>query len=127
MRILLGGAADVPAFRVQDHRDIRRDLVDVLDQPLELVLGALGREIGDLRLERDHQILGGVDDGRAKVEDARRVALPGARELGGVRIQADAEHRVVQRLGAAKLGDETPGSAHPRHRIRCASCAAWPV
>jgi hypothetical protein len=37
-------------------------LVNVIDQCFELVFGALGGEVGDLRLERADQIGGGVDD-----------------------------------------------------------------
>ncbi len=80
-RVLLGGGADVAALGVQDHRHAGCDAVDVLDQPLELVFGALRGEVGDLRLEGADQVLGRIDDGGAEIEDARGVAAPVAGEL----------------------------------------------
>jgi hypothetical protein len=112
--------------RFADHRHLGRDLADVRDQALELVLGALRGEVGDLRLERDHQIAGRVDDGRAEVEDACRVVLPRAGELAGLGVEPDAQQRIVRAFGGGQLVGEACA-----HRVggvwRRASAAAAPV
>jgi hypothetical protein len=61
--VLLGGAADVAALGVEDDRDAGMLFVDVGDQRFELVFGAAGGEVGDLRLEAADQVGGGIDDG----------------------------------------------------------------
>ena len=44
------------------------------DEALQLLLGAVCCEVGDLRLERDREVTGGVDDAGAELEDAPRLA-----------------------------------------------------
>ena len=102
-RILLSGVADVAALGVQDHRHARSCLADVGDQALELVLRAVGGEIGNLGLEGQHLVGGGVDDGSAKVKDALRVAAPMQGEFGGIRVQTHAQERLVALLRIAQL------------------------
>jgi hypothetical protein len=72
----------------------------VRDQTLQLIFGAMGREIRDLGFEGHGQIGRGVDDGGAKVEDLAGVALPMARKFGGFWVQAHAEQGGVLALGA---------------------------
>jgi len=43
-----------------------RRAAHVVDQVFQLELGTMGSEIGDLRLERDDQVGGRVDDARAE-------------------------------------------------------------
>ena len=117
--VLFGGGADVATLGVQDHRHAGRVGMDEVDQPLELVLGALGGEIGDLRLEGAHQVVRGFDDGRAEVEDARRIVAPGRRKSRRFGVQAHAQHRRMARLHRRQLLAEVQdhlrasGSARP--------------
>jgi hypothetical protein len=83
------------------------------------VFGALRGEVGDLRLEGADQVLRGVDDGCAEIEDARGVAAPVGGELRRLRVQPDAQHRVVGGLGRAQHVAE--------FHTRRASLAASPV
>ena len=69
-RVHRGGAADVAALGVQDHRDARVRVVDVRDQPAQRVLRAESGEVGDLRLERAGELGGGIDDVAAELKIA---------------------------------------------------------
>jgi hypothetical protein len=99
----------------------------VRHQPLELVLGAVRGEVGDLRLEGEHQIARRVDDARAEVEDAAGVAAPRGGELRRVRIEADAEQRIVVCLAARQPLDEVHAASAALSASRAASSAALPV
>ena len=96
--------------------------MDVGNELLELRLGAMGREVGDLRLEGDDEVAGGVDDGGAEVEDAARVAAHGEWKTRRVGIQADAEQRAMGLFGPPEL----LGEPHAPGRAR-ASRSASPV
>ena len=120
--VLLGSGADVAALGVQDHRHAGGDVTDVGHQPFELVFGALGREVGDLRLEGTGHIGRGVDDGRAEVEDARRIAAPLQRKPGWLGVEPHAQHRAVAGLRLQQLIAKTD-----RHCQRLASGSASPV
>ena len=98
--VLLGGAADVTALGVQNHRHVGRRRLDVGHQPLELVFGAVGREVRDLGLERHGQIGGGVHDGGAEIEDPAGVAFQRTREARGIGVQAHTQQGTVLRFGA---------------------------
>ena len=78
----------------------------MLHQALELAFGAVGGEIGDLRLEGRDQIGRGIDDGRAEVVDLVRIALQPARKALGLRVQADAQHGAVLALGGGQHLEE---------------------
>ncbi len=65
---------------------MRRCHADVRQQVFELVFGAVRGKIGDLRLEGQRQVGGGIDDGSAKVVNARRVAAPGVRKARRVGV-----------------------------------------
>jgi hypothetical protein len=64
-------------------------------QALKLVLGPVGGEVGDLRLEGYRLVGRGIDDGGSKVKNLAGIAAPMGRELGRIRVQTDAEHRLV--------------------------------
>ena len=83
--------------------------MDVLDQGLELVLGAVGCEVGDLGLEAAHQVGGGVDDLRAELEDGVGPALQVGGEFRRVGVEADAEQAVALLPGGAEGGHEVHG------------------
>ncbi|MNN99262.1 hypothetical protein D3C81_2188540 [compost metagenome] len=78
-------------------------------QAFELVFGAVGGEIGDLRLERVHQIGGGIDDGGAEVVDLRGIALHRGRKAVGFGIEPHAQHGLVLRAGVAQHVEESHG------------------
>ena len=101
-RVLGGGAADVAALGVQNHRHLRRGAAHVGDQALQLVFGAVGGEIGDLRLEGADQISRRIDDGGAKIVDFAGIAVQLAGKFGRFRVQADAQHGVVLALCGAQ-------------------------
>ena len=134
--IVFGRAADVAALRIEDHRHPGGHAADVLDQPLELLLGAVRGEVRDLRLEGDHQVAGGVDDGGAEVEDAAGLVLPGTGEARGLRVQAHTEQGLVLSFGGGELvgeaharilGRRCSGLGRPDQPMRPASAAAIPV
>ncbi len=79
----------------------------VTDQPFQLFFGAVRSEMCDLRLEGDHQVMRGVDDVGAEIEDAVRVVLPGSREFRRIGIEADTEQRLIERFGTCQLVDKT--------------------
>ena len=58
-------------------------------QRFELFLGAVGGEVGDLRLEAAGVGRGGVDDLAAELEDRVRLVLQFAREALRIGIQPD--------------------------------------
>jgi hypothetical protein len=94
-RVLLGGAADVAALGVQDHRHRRRHAADVLHQPLELVFGAVRGEVGDLRLEGAHQVVPWRRRWRRRSRRCgwrRPCPRERAGKLRGLRVQPDAQH-----------------------------------
>jgi hypothetical protein len=95
---------------VQDHGHMGRIAAHVLHQLFELGFGAVGREIGNLRLEGDDQVGRGVDDARAEVIDAARVALELPREFGWLRIEPHAEQRTVFLLCGGQLVEESHGA-----------------
>jgi hypothetical protein len=76
---LLGGSANVAALCIEDNRDAGVFCVNVGNQRLELVFGAAGGEVGDLRLESADQISGRVDDGGTEFDNLVIAAL----EMGG--------------------------------------------
>ncbi len=80
--------------------------VDVRDQPLERILGARGREVGDLRLEGAHEIGRGVDDRAAEREHRVALVAQRGREAGGIRIEADAQQAVGRAPARAQGGEE---------------------
>ena len=69
LRVVLGGRADVPALGVEHQHDVGVALTDVAADPFERRLGALRGEVGELRLERAHQVGRGVDDRDAEALD----------------------------------------------------------
>jgi hypothetical protein len=77
---------------------VRRHLADVRDELFELGFGAVRGEVGDLRLEGDGQVGGGLDDAGAELVDAGRVAAHRAGQALGLGIQAHAKHRGVALL-----------------------------
>ena len=85
-RVLLGGAADVAPLGVQNHRNAGRHATNMRDQALQLRLGPLRREVGDLRFECNDEVCSGVHDCRAKVKDARGVGHHALREAAGLRV-----------------------------------------
>ncbi len=100
--VLLGGAADVAAFGIQNDGNLRRGPAHVFHQAFELALGAVCGEVGNLRLEGQHQIGGGIDDGGAKIINLAGVAQKPAGEFGGLRVQAHAQQGVVLALCGAQ-------------------------
>ena len=82
---------------------------DVGDGHLKLVFGARGRVEGDLRLERAHQIGGGIDDRPAEFENGMVRAGQMLRQTGGIRIQADAQQRVLRRPCLSQAVNEFHG------------------
>ena len=93
--VLLGSGANVAALGVENDRDAWMLLVNVGDQRFELIFGAAGSKVGNLRLEGTDQVGGGVYDGRAEFKDGIVVALTSAPEvsgeLGRIGVEADAE------------------------------------
>ena len=78
---------------------IFRTLCMVLGLP---VLGAVRGKVGDLRLERNHQIGCGVNDGGAEIVDLVGVALEPPGKLRGFGVQADTKHGTVVVPGGAQ-------------------------
>ncbi len=107
--IVLGGGADVAALGVEDDGDAGIGLVDVRDQLLELVFGALRGEIGDLGLERADQVGGGVDDGAAEREDRPARGGQRRRQARRVRVQPHAQQGIVALPGGGQLFGESHG------------------
>lgn len=89
----LRGGADVAALRVEDQQATGMFGADVRAQPLELIFGAGGREVRELRFERAGPLGGGVDDLAAKAQNrVWRVADRGGQACR-IRIEADAQRR----------------------------------
>ena len=97
--VVLGGRADVAALGVEHQHDVGVALPDVPTDPFEGRLGALRREVGELWLERAHEIGGGVDDRRAEALDGVGRPVERLRERRRIRIESDAQHRARQRPG----------------------------
>ena len=96
-RVLGRGGADVAALGVQDQRDVRILVAQIEANVFQLAFRAERREIGDLRLERASQVGGGVDDRRAKGENAVRFIAQFGRQAAHVRVQPDAQQGIVGR------------------------------
>ena len=78
--VVLGRRADVAALGVEHEHDVGVALADVAADRFQLRLGPLRGEVGDLRLERAHEVGGGVDDRAcrtARWRRRRRRAAPG--------------------------------------------------
>ncbi|MPN62213.1 hypothetical protein SDC9_209960 [bioreactor metagenome] len=80
--------------------------MDMGDQRFQLVFGAAGGEVSDLRLEGTDEVGRGVDDGGAEFEDRVVAALQVGREFGRVGIEADAEQGIVFLPGGGELVDK---------------------
>jgi hypothetical protein len=96
---LLGGAADVTTLGVQDHRHLGRVSTHMRHQAFQLVFGPVGGKVGNLRLEGNCLVGGGIDDGGAKVKNFGGIAAPMQREFGRIRVQPYADQRLVAALG----------------------------
>ncbi len=83
-----------------------RGAAHVFHQLFQLVFGAVRGEVGDLRLEGDHQVGGGVDDGGAEVVDLAGVTLQAGRETRGFGVQPHAQHGAVAPLRLLQHLDE---------------------
>src|SRR5690606_23344118 len=105
--ILRGGRPDVPALGVEDDRLAGVVAVDVVDQRFELVFGARGREVGDLRLEGAGETGGGVDDRAAERQHGVGAPFQVCGQARGIRVEADAQHRVGLRPGRLQRRNET--------------------
>ena len=91
--IVLRRRADVAPLGVEDQRDVRVRLAYVAADPLERLLFALAGEVGDLRLERAHQVGGGVDDRLAERLDRTVDPVERERHARRIGIEPDAQHR----------------------------------
>ena len=91
--VVLGGGADVATLGVEDQCHVRIGLAHVLADALERPFRALAREVGDLWLERTHQVGSGVDDRLAERLGRVVGAVERRRHPRRVGIEADAEHR----------------------------------
>src|SRR5690606_39795389 len=67
--ILFGGRANVATFRIEHQRQGRVVAANVPAQRLELVFGAFGGKVGNLRLETTYIGRRGIDNGTAEFED----------------------------------------------------------
>ncbi len=101
--VALRGVPNIAALRVENHRNARVAAMNVVDRSLELVLGFVGRIVGELRLIGADEIGGGVDDRLVELEYRR--GLLG--ELFGkalyFRIEPDTDQRIVAVPGALEL------------------------
>ena len=108
-------------------------------QRFELFLGAVGGEVGDLRLEAAGVGRGGVDDLAAELEDRVRLVLQFAREALRIGIQPDLQERLPGRPGVFEFCRKFMGiqcsltrgrvrrmSRRARARKRCAKSPAPP-
>ena len=86
--------------------------VKVGDQCFELVLGTIGREVGDLWLEGAGEIGGGVGDGRTELENRIRLALQMSGELRRIGVESDAQQRIVLLPGGGELFPEFSARFH---------------
>jgi hypothetical protein len=93
-------------------------LLDVGDQVLQLVFGALGGEIGDLRLEGAGQVGGGIDDALAESQHRIRPALEVGRKTLDVRVQPDAQQGVIVLPGGSRLGTEIHDRGPAARRVK---------
>ena len=76
-------------------------------------LGALRREVGDLRLEGADEIGGGVDDGAAEPLDRVGRAVEHGRQLRRIGVEPDAQHRLRRGpRGAQLVAEVNPGTRH---------------
>jgi hypothetical protein len=66
--------------------------MNVSDQRLELVFGALRGEIGNLGLERTDQIGRGIDDRAAELKSGIGFAMKMRWQSGRVGVKAHAQH-----------------------------------
>jgi len=75
-------------------------------QLFQLVFGAVGGKVCDLRLEGHDQVGRRVNDGGTEIVDARRVVAPVVRETRGLGVQAHAQHGAVLVLcGTQHVGE----------------------
>ena len=108
-RVLLGSRADVAALRVEHHRHRRVVLMNIDDEILQLVFGACRSEIGNLRLEGAGEIGGGIDDALAERQYRIGPGLQMGRNTRDVRVQPDAQQRIVTLPGGSQFGAEIHG------------------
>src|SRR5690606_17896708 len=78
-------------------------------QRLELVFGAFGGKVGNLRLETTYMGRRGIDNGTAEFEDGVGAALQFGREPGRVGVEAHHEQGRGMRPGGVELFFEGHG------------------
>jgi hypothetical protein len=91
---LFGGAADIAPLGIEDHRDAGVIRVDMRDQLLKLVLGAIRCKVGDLRLERRYVRRSRIDDLTAELEDRIRPIGKMSGKTLGLRVETDTQQRI---------------------------------
>ena len=89
--VLLGGAADVAAFGIEDHRHAGRALADVAQRIEQLVFGADCGVMRDLGFIGADEVGGGVDDGAIEGEDGIRSVTQVGGEALDLGIEPDAD------------------------------------
>ena len=122
-RIALGGAADVAALGIENHRHRRVGAVHVFDGALELVLGLVGGVVRDLRLVGTHEVVRGVDDRLVELEDRRGLGGDVPREALDLRIKTDAHERIVRGPGLLQGRHEALHAA-PARQLRFFRCTS---
>jgi len=82
---------------------MRRCAAHMLHQALELLLGAVRSKVSDLRLECDHAIGSGIDDGSAKIINLVASAFEQVWKAARLGIEAHTEHGVIGVLRRLQL------------------------
>ena len=72
-------------------------------QSLQLRLGPVGRKVGDLRFEGDHQVGSGIHNGCTEIEDPAGVTPHRVRKLRRFGVQPHTQKGAVLALGGAQL------------------------
>ena len=86
--------------------------MDVRDQASQHVLGPLGGEVGDLRLEGADRVGGGGDDVAAEAVDGLQPRAQMGRDACRIGVQPHAQHRVGGLPALAQRVGETRGRVH---------------
>ena len=83
-------------------------LMDMGDQRLKLIFGAMRGKVGDLWFEAANEIGGGINDVGTKTKDGVIPALEVNRKFGGIGVEANAKQRII----LFPCGGEHLGESH---------------
>lgn len=89
-------ATNIAALGIENYRNVRIAVFEVLDEFFQLTLSPLGGEVGKLGLKGAHHIGGGIGNIAAELKNPQGFAARGSGHALGVGVKANAQHAALR-------------------------------